>query len=109
MNDVFVVEQHQLALEYDQMPKRPITERVRSPQEINDAFYDRTPEKAAAFLRMLKYATNDTIFQQSLARYLKQNKCVFTMSILNNFIDIRELNNIMTNNIIITYYVMYER
>lgn len=76
---MFVIEQHQSALEYDQTPKRPITERVWSPQEINDAFYDRTAGKAAAFLRMLKYATNDTIFQQSLARYLKQNKCVFTI------------------------------
>lgn len=32
--------------------------------------------KAASFLRMLKYATNETIFQQSLVRYLKKNKQV---------------------------------
>lgn len=74
INHMFVVEQHQTALTYDQMPRRPITASVRSPTEINHAFYDQTPEKASAFLRMLKYTTNDTIFQQSLILYLKDNK-----------------------------------
>lgn len=73
---MFVVERHQRALEYDQILRRPITVSLRTPDEINDAFYDQTDNKAAAFLRMLKYTTNDTIFQQSLVRYLKQNKYV---------------------------------
>ncbi|KAF0715024.1 mucin-12-like isoform X6, partial [Aphis craccivora] len=76
MNQMFVVERHQRALEYDQAPRRPITTSVHTPDEINDAFYDQTYAKAAAFLRMLKYTTNDTIFQQSLVRYLNQNKYV---------------------------------
>ncbi|XP_025191838.1 aminopeptidase N-like [Melanaphis sacchari] len=76
MNQMFVVERHQQALEYDQTPRRPITTSMQTPEDINNAFYDQTYSKAAAFLRMLKYTTNDTIFQQSLVRYLKQNKYV---------------------------------
>lgn len=74
MNELFVIEQHQSALAYDQSPRRPITASVQTPDEINGVFYDQTGQKAAAFLRMLKYATNDDIFQQSLARYLRENR-----------------------------------
>lgn len=74
MDGTFVIEQHQTALAYDQTPRRPITASVRSPAEIDDAFYDRTHEKAAAFLRMLMYTTNETVFRRSLARYLERNK-----------------------------------
>jgi len=74
MNHVFVVEAHQSAMVYDQMPRRPITASLKTPAQINDAFYDQTFKKAAAFLRMLKYATTETIFKQSLIRYLKQNE-----------------------------------
>lgn len=74
MDHVFVIEQHQSALAYDQTLKRPITAAsVRTPVEINEAFYDQESGKAAAFLRMLNYVTNETIFQQSLIRYLKDN------------------------------------
>lgn len=86
---MFVVERHQRALEYDQAPRRPITTSVHTPDEINDAFYDQTYAKAAAFLRMLKYTTNDTIFQQSLVRYLNQNKYVFPSLIYRFTINIR--------------------
>lgn len=76
MNQTFVVEQHQSALAHDQTVDRsPITMAVRSTTEIDRAFNDvQTSRKAAAFLRMLKHATNDTIFQQSLVRYLKHNR-----------------------------------
>jgi len=71
-----VVERHQRALEYDQAPKRPITASVQTPDDINEIFYDQTEDKAAAFLRMLKCYTNDTIFEQSLVRFLKLYKYV---------------------------------
>lgn len=76
MDRVFVIEQHQQALAYDQKPRRPITATVQTSAEINEVFYDPMSGKAASFLRMLKYATNETIFQQSLVRYLKNNKQV---------------------------------
>lgn len=76
MENVFVIEQHQQALAYDQKPRRPITATVQTSAEINDVFYNRMSDKSASFLRMLKYATNETIFQQSLVRYLKNNKQV---------------------------------
>lgn len=76
MNQMFVIEQHQWALEYDQSPRRPITASVQTPDDINDVFYDQTDRKAAAFLRMLKCCTNDTIFEQSLVRFLKLYKYV---------------------------------
>jgi len=75
---MFVVEQHQGALEYDQLPRRPITASVQTPDDINNVFYDQTDRKAAAFLRMLKCYTNDTIFEQSLVRFLKLYKYVLT-------------------------------
>lgn len=74
MDLLFVVEQHQSALTYDQTPRRPITGFLQSAEDINSAFYDQTYRKAAAVLRMLKYATDDDTFQQSLARYLDRNK-----------------------------------
>lgn len=75
MTDTFVVEQHQMALAYDQSPRRPISEfSGTSSEQIDDGFYDETYRKSAAFLRMLRYAMNDTVFQQSLVSYLKQNK-----------------------------------
>lgn len=73
---MFVVERHQRALEYDQAPRRPITASVQTPDEITEIFYDQTEDKASAFLRMLKCCTNDTIFEQSLVRFLKLYKYV---------------------------------
>lgn len=74
MNETFVVEQHQQAMAYDQTARRPITSSARTPAEINDVFYGQTSKKAASFLRMLKHVTNETVFQQSLVRYLQLNK-----------------------------------
>jgi len=85
---MFVVERHQRALEYDQAPRRPITASVQTPDDITQIFYDQTENKAAAFLRMLKCCTNDTIFEQSLVRFLKLYKYVqsffYILSIYDN-------------------------
>lgn len=81
MNQMFVVERHQRALEYDQTPRRAITASVNTPDDINEIFYDSTDGKAAAFLRMLKCYTNETIFEQSLVRFLKQYKYVLRLFI----------------------------
>lgn len=74
MEELFVVDTHQGALEYDQTPRHPITASVRTPDEINELFDTVTYSKAAAVLRMLRYAVTDELFKLSLRSYLNDRK-----------------------------------
>lgn len=67
---MFVIEQHQLALAYDQRPTHPMTVSVNSPKEIKNIFDAITCSKGAAVLRMLKLVLTDDIFRTSLSLYL---------------------------------------
>lgn len=91
MEELFVIETHQGALEYDQTSRHPITSSVNTPQEIDDIFDYISYSKAASVLRMLNHLVTEDIFKMSLQKYLNENR-------LNIFIILKEMN---TNNIII--------
>ncbi|XP_050546402.1 aminopeptidase N-like [Daktulosphaira vitifoliae] len=74
MEDLFVVEQHQIALSYDQVSRHSMTVHVKSPDEITDIFDEIVYEKGASILRMLKHIITDHLFRQSLILYLNTNK-----------------------------------
>ncbi|XP_050432825.1 uncharacterized protein LOC126840878 [Adelges cooleyi] len=73
LGDLFVVEQHQTALSYDQEDRHAITAKVKSPQEIQGIFDIISYNKAASVLRMLNYVLTENIFKKSLQLYLKDN------------------------------------
>lgn len=74
MEDVFVYEVHQDALESDQSPTHPITGSVKSPAQIKDMFDDISYSKAGAVLRMLQYTVTENNFKMALNLYLENNK-----------------------------------
>jgi len=74
IGDLFVIEQHQVALAYDHRPRHPITANVNDPTEIQNIFDMITYNKGASVLRMLNHALNDDIFRTSLILYLNTYK-----------------------------------
>lgn len=74
LEEVFVIEVHQLALEYDQKPTHAISGSVNTPAEIEGMFDDISYSKAGAVLRMLQYTVTDKHFKMSLERYLTENQ-----------------------------------
>ncbi|VVC40908.1 Hypothetical protein CINCED_3A014501 [Cinara cedri] len=74
LDELFVIDQHQKALAYDQTPRHPITTSVSTTDDISDVFDTITYNKAASVLRMLKYLVNENIFRASLQSYLNINK-----------------------------------
>lgn len=77
LEELFVVEQHQTALEYDQTPRHPMTWSVKSPDDILNMIDKITFNKAAALLRMLKYIVTDDNFHEPLKLYLQSFKYGF--------------------------------
>lgn len=85
MEELFVIEAFQGALEYDQNPKHPITTFVNTPEEITNLFDPISYKKAASVLRMLNTFMTKYLFKKSLQHYLQAMryiKYVF-ISILN--------------------------
>lgn len=75
MEDVFIYEVHQNALDIDQHPTtHPITGSVKTPIQINEMFDDISYEKAGAVLRMLHYTVTEDNFKKALNFYLNTNK-----------------------------------
>lgn len=74
IGDMFIIEQHQEALDYDQRPKHPLTASVNTIDEINEIFDTITYSKGASILRMLRLMLGDDIFRSSLSLYLNTNK-----------------------------------
>ncbi|XP_050443426.1 aminopeptidase N-like [Adelges cooleyi] len=74
MEELFVIEQHQAALSYDQRPRHAITSSVQSPDEIEGIFDGISYDKGASVLRMLKYTLGSKLFRDSLILYLKTHK-----------------------------------
>lgn len=74
LEDVFVYEVHQGALEIDQYPTHPISASVVTPSEIKGMFDDITYSKAGAVLRMLMYTVTEYNFKRSLNYYLDNYK-----------------------------------
>lgn len=85
LNELFVVEQHQTALGFDQTPRHPINTIVKNPNDIQDILDDVTYNKAAAVLRMIKHTVSEENFRQPLKLYLKNFKYVFMCTIYNVF------------------------
>lgn len=83
LEDLFVVEQHQKALEFDQTPRHPMTVTVKTPEDILNMIDYITYNKAAAILRMLKYIVGDGNFQQPLDIYLQTFKYVILWNTTN--------------------------
>jgi len=80
LEELFVVEQHQSALEFDQTPRHPITASLITSDDIQNIFKGVIRNKAAAVLRMLKCIVTDDNFQEPLKLYLKNFKYViFTL------------------------------
>lgn len=73
LEDVFVFEVHQLALEYDQTSTHPISGSVKTPAEISAMFDHISYSKAGAVLRMLQYTINEDNFREALNYYLNNN------------------------------------
>ncbi|CAI6344932.1 unnamed protein product [Macrosiphum euphorbiae] len=71
MEEMFLIDEVQNSMAYDQTPRHPITASVNTPQEINDIFDAITYRKAASVLRMLRYIVTENLFKLSLQRYLK--------------------------------------
>lgn len=74
LEDVFLYEVHQLALEADQTPTHPISGSVQTPAEIRSMFDDISYEKAGAVLRMLLYTVTEVNFKEALNYYLDSKK-----------------------------------
>lgn len=74
LEDVFVYEVHQSALETDQTPMHPISGSVQTPAEIRGMFDDISYSKAGAVLRMLLYTVTEVNFKGALNFYLESNK-----------------------------------
>lgn len=73
LEDVFVYEVHQVALEFDQSPTHPISGSVKTPAEIRGMFDDISYSKAGAILRMLQYTVTEPNFKEALNFYLNEN------------------------------------
>lgn len=75
MEEWFLVEIHQSALDYDQSSRHPITSSVHTSGEIEDiVFNDVMHKKAASILRMLRCLVTEDLFQKSLRKYLSDFK-----------------------------------
>jgi aminopeptidase N len=74
LKELFVIEQHQRALEFDQTPRHPVTASVKTSDQIQEIFDLITYNKAAAILRMLKCTVTDSNFHEPLKLYLKHFK-----------------------------------
>uniref|UniRef100_A0A2S2PB91 glutamyl aminopeptidase n=2 Tax=Schizaphis graminum TaxID=13262 RepID=A0A2S2PB91_SCHGA len=74
MNELFVIEQHQTAMEFDQTPRHPITTSVKTSDDIQNIFECVISNKAAAILRMLQCIVTDSNFEVPLNLYLKNFK-----------------------------------
>jgi len=71
MEELFLINIIQYSMEYDQIPRHPITASVNTPQEIDGVFDPITYKKAASVLRMLKYTVTENLFKLSLQKYLQ--------------------------------------
>lgn len=74
LEDVFVYEVHQVALDTDQNPTHAISGSVETPTQIRSMFDDISYSKAGAVLRMLQYTVTEENFKTALNLYLKENK-----------------------------------
>lgn len=74
LEEMFVIEQHQTALEFDQMPRHPMTTTVKSTDDIQSLFDPITYNKAAAVLRMIQYTVSENNFHEPLKLYLNRYK-----------------------------------
>jgi len=76
LEELFVVEQHQTAMEFDQTPRHPMTASVKTSDDIQNMFERVTCNKAAAILRMLQYIVDISNFHVPLNMYLQNFKYV---------------------------------
>jgi len=74
LEDVFVYEVHQLALNADQSPMHAISGSVETPEQIRSMFDDISYSKAGAVLRMLQYVVTEDNFKRALNLYLTKNE-----------------------------------
>lgn len=74
LEDLFVVEQHQTALEYDQTPRHPINVPINGSDDVPKAADRITYNKAAAVLRMIRSVVTEDNFHQPLKSYLQNFK-----------------------------------
>lgn len=83
LEELFVVEQHQAALEFDQTPQHPMTVSVKTSSDIQQIFDLITYSKSAAILRMIRYIVSDFYFHEPLKLFLEKYKYFFvTLSVL---------------------------
>ncbi|VVC40906.1 Hypothetical protein CINCED_3A003082 [Cinara cedri] len=71
LEEMFVVEQHQTALAFDQVPRHSMTASVKSTDDIQSLFDHITYNKAAAVLRMIRNTVSENNFHEPLKLYLK--------------------------------------
>lgn len=74
MEELFVLEIHQVALDYDQTISRSISGKDNDDLEIENFFDQITYTKSASILRMLRYLMTENLFKLSLRDYLNVKK-----------------------------------
>lgn len=73
LDEFFLVEQHQMALAYDQTPRHPLTVNLSVFQDV-DIFDTITYSKAATVLKMLRDVVGEKVFKTALNIYLSENQ-----------------------------------
>ncbi|XP_050432744.1 uncharacterized protein LOC126840826 [Adelges cooleyi] len=71
--EFFVVEQHQTGLEYDQIARHALSNKVSTPEEIDNTFDHITYNKGGSVLRMLYSYVGKDVFKEALNLYLTKH------------------------------------
>lgn len=74
MEELFVLEVHQAALDYDQYARRSISGIDNDNQILREFFDSITYHKSASVLRMLRYLVTENLFKLSIRDYLNTKK-----------------------------------
>lgn len=74
MEELFVLEVHQAALDYNQSIVRSVSGIDNDDIELKKLFDDTTYMNSASILRMLRYVVTENLFKLSVRNYLKAKK-----------------------------------
>lgn len=74
MEELFVLEVHQAALDYDQYMKRSVSGTDNDNYTLREFFDSISYHKSASILRMLRYLVTENLFKLSIREYLNSKK-----------------------------------
>lgn len=70
---MFIVEQHQTALEFDQIPRHAMSSELKSDHEAANICEKITSSKAAAIIKMLHDIVGESVFKSAINMYINEN------------------------------------